>query len=103
MDGDQRVPLRVHPEVVAQTLLDLGDVAGAAEHAETAVRLTPPDDWATVASTGMVLGLVREAQGRLDEAESLLREAVQVMGRTDFGALEAMSPEAAARICPVER
>ena len=36
----------------------------------------------------MVLGLVREAQGRLDEAESLLREAVQVMGRTDFGALE---------------
>ena len=60
----------------------------AAAHAEDAVRLAVKDDWATVASTGMVLGLVREAQGRLDEAEPLLREAVEVHGRTSFRAQE---------------
>jgi tetratricopeptide (TPR) repeat protein len=74
--------------LIAQVLLDMGDVAGAAEHAESAVRVTGKDDWATIASTVMVLGLVREAQGELDEAEQLLREAVEVLGRTDFGMYE---------------
>jgi tetratricopeptide (TPR) repeat protein len=36
----------------------------------------------------MVLGLVREAQGQYDEAERLLREAVEVHRKTDFGSYE---------------
>ncbi len=80
------------PEVhrrMAQTLLMMGDVAAAADHADEALRLTSKDDWATVASTGMVLGLVREAQGGFEEAEKLLREAAEVIGRTDFNPWEA--------------
>ncbi len=79
------------PEVqrrMAQTLLLMGDVAAAAEYAEDAVRLTAKEDWATVASTAMALGLVREAQGRYDEAEALLLEAANVMDRTDFNGWE---------------
>jgi class 3 adenylate cyclase/tetratricopeptide (TPR) repeat protein len=75
------------PEIernIAQVLLDMGDLPGAAEYAENAVRTTVKDDWATVASTSMVLGLVREAQGRYDEAEPLLRDAVQIQAKTDF-------------------
>ena len=60
------------PEVqrrIAQLLL-MGACSAAAELAEEAARLTGKDDLATVASTGMVMGRVREAQGRFDEAES---------------------------------
>jgi len=73
---------------MAQTLLMMGDVPAAAEHAEEGVRLAGKDDWATVAATGMALGLVREAQGRLEEAEKLLREALDVMERVDFNPWE---------------
>lgn len=79
------------PEVrrrIAQTMLDMGDVSGAAQHAEDAVRLTGRDDWATVASTGMTLGMVREAQGKPEEAERLLRDALEVKGRLDFSSWE---------------
>ncbi len=79
------------PEVqrrVAQLLLMKGDVAAAAEYAEEAARLTGKDDLATVASTGMVIGRVREAQGSYEEAEKLLREAIEVITRTDFNPWE---------------
>jgi len=69
---------------IAQALLELGDVDEAAAQAEEAVAITGKDDWGTVASTRSVLGLVREAQGQAAEAERLLRDAVETIGRTDF-------------------
>ncbi|HUR16080.1 MAG TPA: tetratricopeptide repeat protein, partial [Candidatus Limnocylindrales bacterium] len=72
----------------AQVLIGIGDLDRAVEHAERAVAITGRDDWATVASTRMVLGMVREAQGRLGEAEDLLREAAEVMDRLDFNPWE---------------
>jgi class 3 adenylate cyclase/tetratricopeptide (TPR) repeat protein len=73
---------------IARALLQLGNVTEAAGVAEEAVAVTGKDDWATIASTRMVLGQVREAQGRTDEAEKLLREAIDVMGRTEFSPFE---------------
>ena len=51
---------------------------------ELGAKIVGDDDWASVASTKMVLGLVRARQGRTSEAEALLREAVAVMERTDY-------------------
>ena len=79
------------PEVhrrFAQALLMRGDVPAAEEHAVEAARLTGKDDWATVASTGMVLGLVREAHGEYEDAERLLLEAAKVIHGTDFNPWE---------------
>ncbi len=79
------------PEVhrrMAQTLIAMGDIDAAAEHAENAAAITGRDDWATVASTRMVLGMVREAQGQIDDAERLLREAAEVVARLDFNPWE---------------
>ena len=53
----------------------------------------------------MVLGLVRAAQGRDDEAELLLREALDILAETDYrnvepeplAALRAVPPRARAR------
>ena len=88
-------PIREHvgyrPEMerrMAQALLDLGEVGAAAEHAQAAVELTGKDDWATVASTNMALGLAREAHGQLELAESLMRGAVETVGTTEFNPWE---------------
>jgi class 3 adenylate cyclase/tetratricopeptide (TPR) repeat protein len=72
----------------AFAMLELGDVPGALRVAEDAAASTGKDDWATVAVTRTVLGLVREAEGRLDEAESLLREAIEINSRTDFSPMD---------------
>jgi class 3 adenylate cyclase/tetratricopeptide (TPR) repeat protein len=69
---------------IAQALLALGEIEEAARVAEQAAATVGEGDVATVASTGMVVGLVREAQGRPDEAEQLLREAVEVIGRSAY-------------------
>jgi tetratricopeptide (TPR) repeat protein len=69
---------------IAEAMLELGDLAGAVAHAEAGANIVADDDWASVASTKMVLGLVRAQQGRTTEAETLLREAVAVMERTDY-------------------
>jgi tetratricopeptide (TPR) repeat protein len=41
-------------------------------------------DWASVATTTMALGLVRAAQGRDEEAEALLREALAMTEKRAF-------------------
>jgi tetratricopeptide (TPR) repeat protein len=69
---------------LASIYLEMGDVASAAAMAEDAVEVVADDDWFSVASTGSVLGTVRAAQGRLTEAESLLREAVHVLEGREF-------------------
>jgi hypothetical protein len=75
------------PEIertLAEALLQLDDVAGAASHAEAGVEVVAADDVASVASTTMVLGLVRARQGRSREAEALLRKAVAVGESSDY-------------------
>ncbi|MDQ2934520.1 MAG: tetratricopeptide repeat protein [Chloroflexota bacterium] len=74
-------------QLVALCLLARGDIAGAEQHASRAAEIVLPEDWATVASTHSALGRVREAQGRFEEAERLLAEAVEVIERTDYVAL----------------
>ena len=68
--------------------VELGEIDEAARIAEEAVATTAKDDLATVASTLMVRGRVREAQGRTEEAEADLREAVAVISKTDYNAWE---------------
>src|SRR5713226_375644 len=72
---------------LAQALLELGDLAGALAHAEAGANIVADDDWVSIANTKMVLGLVRARQGRTAEAETLLRDAVAVLERTDYVAV----------------
>ncbi|HYI22970.1 MAG TPA: AAA family ATPase, partial [Candidatus Limnocylindrales bacterium] len=61
------------PEVerrFALLCLERGDVEAAERHAEEAVGMVVPDDMFTLASTRTDLGVVRERQGRLEEAEA---------------------------------
>jgi tetratricopeptide (TPR) repeat protein len=88
-------PVREHvgylPEAkrrIAEALLALGKISEAARHAEEAVAITGKDDWATISTTAMTLGKVRAAEGRSEEAERLLRKAIEVIGRTDYAAWE---------------
>ena len=70
---------------LATALLEMRDIEGAEKLAEEARRITVHDDWSTVAATMTVLGTVRAAQGRLEEAEELLRGAVNVLEGKEFG------------------
>ena len=69
---------------LAQVLVTLGKVDEAERVALQARETVGPEDQASRATTRMSLGLVRAAQGRDEEAEALLREAVQVLDGTDF-------------------
>jgi tetratricopeptide (TPR) repeat protein len=73
---------------IATVLLEMGEIAQAESNAEDAVSVTAKDDWSTVASTRSVLGTVRAAQGRYQEAEQLLREAADVVAGTEFNGWE---------------
>jgi class 3 adenylate cyclase/tetratricopeptide (TPR) repeat protein len=69
---------------LADASLAAGDVDAAEVHAVRAREIVESDDWATIASTATMLGSVRAAQGRDEEAEGLLREGVEVIERTQF-------------------
>lgn len=75
------------PEIersLAEALLELENLDEAASHAEAGVAVVAGDDVASVATTTMVLGLVRAKQGRSTEAESLLRRALATIESTDY-------------------
>jgi tetratricopeptide (TPR) repeat protein len=69
---------------IATVLLHDGRLAEAATYAEEAFNETAKDDFATVAVTHTVLGEVRAAQGRFEEAEQLLRKGAEVVSKTEF-------------------
>jgi predicted ATPase len=69
---------------LAEALLDLGRISEAEQHALRAAEIVAPWDVSTIANTGMVLGRVRDLQGRDEEAEELLREAVRVTEGTQY-------------------
>jgi len=61
---------------LAQTLVARGKIDEAERVALQAVETVGPDDQLSVWTTRMALGVVRAAQGRDDEAEQLIRDAV---------------------------
>jgi hypothetical protein len=73
---------------IANLLIELGRPEEAEPIIEEAVKMTAKDDLVTIASTAMVMGILREAQGRDEEAERLLREAVTVIEKTGFAIWE---------------
>lgn len=69
---------------LAQVLLAQGRLDEAEQQALEARRTVGPHDQSSRATTRMALGLVRAAQGEAEEAELLLREAVDIIKDTDF-------------------
>ncbi len=69
---------------LAQVLLENGKTDEAERFALEARLTVGQHDHSSRATTRMALGLVRAAQGRDDEAETLLREALGVIADTDL-------------------
>jgi class 3 adenylate cyclase/tetratricopeptide (TPR) repeat protein len=69
---------------LAETLVRAGKIAEAERVAEHARRTVGREDIWSRASTLHALGIVRAAQGRTDEAEMLLREALAVVEPTMY-------------------
>jgi class 3 adenylate cyclase/tetratricopeptide (TPR) repeat protein len=68
--------------LLSQLVLAQGKVEEAERLALESRETVGPHDITSRATTRMALGLVREAQGRDDDAEELLREAVEIIGGT---------------------
>jgi class 3 adenylate cyclase/tetratricopeptide (TPR) repeat protein len=62
--------------ILAEILVHRDKVEEAERYALEAIQTVGPQDVTSLATTQMALGLVRAAQGRDEEAEALLREAV---------------------------
>jgi class 3 adenylate cyclase/tetratricopeptide (TPR) repeat protein/Arc/MetJ family transcription regulator len=73
---------------LAETLLETGRVDEAERYALAAHGLVSGHDLTSRSSTTRTLGVVRAAQGRDAEAESLLRDALALLEGTDFRLLE---------------
>jgi ATP/maltotriose-dependent transcriptional regulator MalT len=65
-------------------VLDQGHVEEAERWALSAVETVGMQDMMSRSNVRMVLGLVRAAQGRDEEAELLLREALDILAETDY-------------------
>ena len=73
---------------LAEIVLAQGHVEEAERWALSAVETVGMQDMMSRSNVRMVLGLVRAAQGRDEEAELLLREAIDVLAETDFRNVE---------------
>jgi tetratricopeptide (TPR) repeat protein len=73
---------------LAQLLVDKGEVAEAERVAHEARESVGHEDRASVSTTKLALGVVRAAQGRDDEAEALMREALRDMRAFGLRAVE---------------
>jgi class 3 adenylate cyclase/tetratricopeptide (TPR) repeat protein len=63
--------------ILAEALVRQGKIDEGERYALEAIETVGPQDVMSLATTRMALGVVRAAQGRDEEAEELLREAVQ--------------------------
>jgi predicted ATPase/class 3 adenylate cyclase len=70
--------------MLAQVLLEQGRVPEAEQAAFQASETVAGPDVASSSSTRLALGLVRAAQQRDEEAEQLLREAVEIIASSDY-------------------
>jgi len=82
---------------LAQVLLEQGRVDEAERFALASRETVGAQDVVSQATTRMALGLVRAAQGRDEEAETLLREAVEVSAEVDHVHVECNSTLALVR------
>jgi tetratricopeptide (TPR) repeat protein len=73
---------------LAELMIERGRQDEAARHALEARETVGPQDMTSIATTMSALGLVRAAQGRDEEAEELLRSAVDHVAGTDFAEVE---------------
>jgi class 3 adenylate cyclase/tetratricopeptide (TPR) repeat protein len=73
---------------LAEVLLETGKLDEAERYALAAHAHVSPSDLTSRSATTSTLGLVRAAQGREEEAEELLREAVGLLEGTDYRLLE---------------
>jgi ATP/maltotriose-dependent transcriptional regulator MalT len=81
---EDRATLCESQRTLAQLLVSQGKLEEAERVALEARKTVGPQDQTSRATTRMALGIVRAAQGKDDEAETLLREAVDVISTTDF-------------------
>jgi tetratricopeptide (TPR) repeat protein len=85
---------------LAETLMRAGKVTEAEQIAEHAHRTVGRKDVWSHASTLHALGLVRAAQGRPDEAEELLQEALAIVEPTMY---QSLADEVRASLAAVRR
>jgi class 3 adenylate cyclase/ATP/maltotriose-dependent transcriptional regulator MalT len=69
---------------LAEVLLAKDKVDEAERYAEEALETVGPQDMSSQASTRYTLARVRSAQGRSEDAEKLLREAVDIIDQTEY-------------------
>ena len=69
---------------LAEVLLANGKLDEAARYAEEALETVGPQDMSSRASTRGTLARVRVAERRYDDAEKLLREAVEIIDSTEY-------------------
>jgi len=69
---------------LAALMLELGDVAEAKRYAQRAIESAAEWDVTARAAAAVAMGTVRRAQGRLDEAEALMREGVARLADTEY-------------------
>ena len=69
---------------LAEVLLEQGKVDAAEVYVLKAIETTGPQDVASQASTRKTLAMVRAAQGRDEEAESLLLESIDILERSEY-------------------
>ena len=81
---EDRSTLVESQRTLAQVLLDLGKVDEAERYALESRQTVGPRDMHSRSTTRVALGLVRAAQGQDEEAEVLLREALEILDATDY-------------------
>ncbi len=74
---------------LAEVLLQKGKLDEAERWAEMALETVGPHDMSSRATTRATLARIRKAQGRSDEAETLLREAISIFEETEYRAFQA--------------
>jgi tetratricopeptide (TPR) repeat protein len=69
---------------LAEILLEQGKIDAAEVYALKAMETVGPQDVSSQSTTRKTLAMVRAAQGRDDEAESLFREAIDILERSEY-------------------
>ena len=81
---EDRSTLVESQRTLAQVLLEKGKIDEAERFALESRQTVGPRDMHSRATTRVALGLVRAAQGQDEEAEALLREALDILDGTDY-------------------
>ena len=85
---EERAKVIEAQRTLAEIVLAKGHVEEAERWALSAVETVGMQDMMSRSNVRMVLGLVRAAQGRDEEAELLLREAIDALSESDYRNVE---------------